>query len=74
MKFGWNNILLFLFSPLTALNLICEIWTSSIILDRPLGSRGLGLHFELASEGGGGGGLGCTTYLGLASGPIGSFS
>ena len=51
MRFGWNNILLFLFSVLTALNLICGIWASSIILDRPLGSHGPGLHFELASGG-----------------------
>ena len=55
MKFGWNNILLFIFSVLTVLNLICGIWTFSIILDRPLGSRGLGLHFELTLEGGGAG-------------------
>ena len=47
----WNNILLFLFSALTELNLICGIWASSIILDWPLGSRGPGLHFELASGG-----------------------
>ena len=52
----WNNILLFLFSALTVLNLICGIWAFSIILDRPLGSHGPGLHFELASGGGGGGG------------------
>ena len=52
MRFGGNNILLFLFSVLTALNLICGIWASSIIMDRPLGSRWLGLHFELASGGG----------------------
>ena len=51
MRFGWNNILLLLFSVLTALNLICGIWASSIILDRPLRSRGLGLHFELTLEG-----------------------
>ena len=44
----WNNILLFLFSVLTELNLICGIWAFSIIRDRPLGSRGPGLHFELA--------------------------
>ena len=49
----WNNILLFLFSVLTVLNLICGIWASSIILDRPLGSHGPGLHFELASGGSG---------------------
>ena len=47
----WNNILLFLFSALTELNLICGISAPSIILDRPLGSRGPGLHFELASRG-----------------------
>ena len=47
----WNNILLFLFSVLMELNLICGIWASSIILDRRLGSRGPGLHFELASGG-----------------------
>ena len=45
----WNNILLFLFSALTELNLICGIWAFSIIQDRPLGSCGPGLHFELAS-------------------------
>ena len=45
----WNNILLFLFSALTELNLICGIWAFSIIRDRPLGSSGPGLHFELAS-------------------------
>ena len=69
----WNNILLFLFSALTGLNLICGIWASSIILDRPLGSRGLGLHFELASGGPGEGGLGRTTSLGLASGLVSPF-
>ena len=47
----WNNILLFLFSVLTDLNLICEIWVFSIIRDRPMGSRGPVLHFELASGG-----------------------
>ena len=47
----WNNILLFLFSVLTELNLICGIWAFSIILDRPLGSHGPSLHFELASGG-----------------------
>ena len=47
----WNSILLFLFSALTVLNLICGIRASSIILDRPLGSRGPGLHFKLASGG-----------------------
>ena len=47
----WNNILLFLFSELMELNLICGIWAFSIIRDRPLGSHGPGLHFELASEG-----------------------
>ena len=47
----WNNILLFLFSALTELNLICGIWAFSIIQDRPLGSSGPGLHFELASGG-----------------------
>ena len=46
-------MLLFLFSVLTVLNLICRIWASSIILDRPLGSRGPGLHFELALGGSG---------------------
>ena len=51
MRFGWNNILLFLFSVLTALNLICGVRASSIILDRPWRSRGPGLHFELASGG-----------------------
>ena len=56
----WNNILLFLFSALTELNLICGIWASSIILDRPLGSRGPGLHFELAS-----GGPGAHHFFGL---------
>ena len=56
----WNNILLFLFSALTEFNLICGIWASSIILDRPLGSRGLGLHFELAS-----GGPGAHHFFGL---------
>ena len=69
----WNNILLFLFSALTELNLICGIWASSIILDRPLGSRGSGLHLELASGGSGEGGLGRTTSLGLASGPVSPF-
>ena len=49
----WNSILLFLFSALTVLNLICGIRASSIILDRPLGSRGPDLHFELASGGSG---------------------
>ena len=48
MRFGWNNILLFLFYVLMALNLICGIWASSIILDRPLGFRGPGLHFDLS--------------------------
>ena len=47
----WNNILLFLFSAFTVLNLIYGIRASSIILDRPLGSRGSGLHFGLASGG-----------------------
>ena len=47
----WNNILLFLFSALTELNLIYEIWAFSIIRDRPVGSRGPGLRFELASRG-----------------------
>ena len=47
----WNNILLFLFSALTVLNLICGIRAYSIILDRPLRSRGLSLHFGLASGG-----------------------
>ena len=47
----WNNILLFLFSALTKLNLICGIWAFSITRDRPLGSSGPGLHFELASGG-----------------------
>ena len=51
MRFGRNNILLFLFFVLTVLNLFCGIWASSIILDRPLGSRGPGLHFGLASGG-----------------------
>ena len=51
MRLDWNNILLLLFSVLTALNLICGIWASSIILDRHLGSFGLSLHFELASGG-----------------------
>ena len=46
-----NNILLFIFYALTELNLICGIWVFSIILDRPLGSWGPGLHFELASGG-----------------------
>ena len=56
----WNNILLFIFSALTVLNLICGIWASSIILDRPLGSRESGFHFELAS-----GGLGMHHFFGL---------
>ena len=47
----WNNILLFLFSALTELNLTCGIWAFSIIRDRPIGSHGPGLHFELASGG-----------------------
>ena len=47
----WNNILLFLFFALTELNLICGIWAFSIIRDRPMGSHGPSLHFELASEG-----------------------
>ena len=47
----WNNILLFLFFALKVLNLICGIRASSIILDRPFRSRGLGLHFGLASGG-----------------------
>ena len=53
MRFGWigDNILLFLFSALTELNLICGIWAFSIIRDRPLESHGPGLHFELASGG-----------------------
>ena len=49
MRFCWNNILLFLFSVLTALNLICGVRAFSIILDWPLRSRGPGLHFGLAS-------------------------
>ena len=61
----WNNILLFLFSALTELNLICGIWTFSIIRDRLLGSRGSSLHFELAS-----GGPRTHHSLGLASGPV----
>ena len=64
----WDNILLFLFSVLTELNLICGIWAFSIIRDRPLGSSEPGLHFELAP-----GGLGCTTSLGLASGSVSPF-
>ena len=64
----YDNILLFLFSALTELNLICGIWAFSIIRDRPLGSSGPGLHFESAS-----GGLGRTTSLGLASGPVSPF-
>ena len=44
----WNNILLFLFSALTELNLI---WAFSIIRDRHVGSRGPGLCFELTSGG-----------------------
>ena len=64
----WNNILLFLFSALTELNLIYRIWVFSIIRDRPLGSSGLGLHFELASDV-----LGRTTSLGLASEPVSPF-
>ena len=64
----WDDILLFLFSALTELNLICGIWAFSIIRDWPLGSSGPSLHFELAS-----GGLGCTTSLGLASGPVSPF-
>ena len=47
----WDNILLFLFSALTELNLICGIWAFSIIRDRPLGSSESSLHFELASGG-----------------------
>ena len=47
----WNDILLFLFSALTELNLICRIWAFSIIRDRPLGSSRSGLHFELALGG-----------------------
>ena len=47
----WNNILLFLFSALTELNLIYGIWTFSIIWDRPLGYRRPGLPFELTSGG-----------------------
>ena len=49
--YWWNNILLFLFSALMELNLIFRIWAFSIIRDRPLGSSGPGLHFELASGG-----------------------
>ena len=64
----WNNILLFLFSALTELNLICGIWAFSIIRDRPMGSRGPGLHFELAS-----GGPGMHQRLGLSSGPVSPF-
>ena len=44
-----NNILIFLFSAFTVLNLIYGIQASSIILDWPLGSRGPGFHFGLAS-------------------------
>ena len=47
----WNNILLFIFSALTELNMICGIWAFSIIRDWPLGSRGPDLHFGLASGG-----------------------
>ena len=47
----WNNILLFLFLHLTELNLICGIWALPIIRDRPLGSSGPDLHFELAPGG-----------------------
>ena len=64
----WDNILLFLFFVLTELNLICGIWVFSIIRDRPLGSSGPGLHFELAPRD-----LGRTTSLGLASGPMSPF-
>ena len=64
----WDNILLVIFSVLTELNLICGIWAFSIIRDRPLGSSWSGLHFELAP-----GGLGSTTSLGLASGPVSPF-
>ena len=46
----WNDILLFIFSTLTKLNLICRIRAFSI-RDRPLGSSRSGLHFELASGG-----------------------
>ena len=60
MRFSWNNILLFLFSVLTALNLIYGVRASSIILDRPLRSSGSGLHFGLAS-----GGLGTLHFSGL---------
>ena len=65
----WDNILLFLFSVLMELNLICGIWAFSIIRDQPLGSSGPGFHFELTP-----GGLGGTTSLGLASGPVSPFS
>ena len=61
-------MLLFLFFALTELNLICGIWAFSIIQDRPLGSRGPGLHFELAS-----GGPGTHHFFGLgewASKPV----
>ena len=64
----WNNILLFLFSALTELNLTCWIWAFSIIRDRPMGYRGPGLHFELAS-----GGPGTHHFFGLgewASKPV----
>ena len=64
----WDDILLFLFSALTKLNLICGIWAFSIIRDWPLGYSGSGLNFEPAS-----GGLGSTTSLGLASGPVSPF-
>ena len=64
----WDDILLFLFSTLMKLNLVWGIWAFSIICDRPLGSSGPGLHYEPAS-----GGLGRTTSLGLASGPVSPF-
>ena len=63
-----NNILLFLFSVLTVLNLICEIrppqsfWTG--LLDLAGRAFILGWHQR---------GLGRSTSLGLASGPVGPF-
>ena len=54
MRFGWIGGIIyyyFYFLHLTELNLICGIWALPIIRDRPLGSSGTGLHFELASGG-----------------------
>ena len=59
----WNNILLFLFTAFTELNLIYGIWAFSIIA---------GWAFILSWHLGGGG-LKRTTSLGLASGPVSPF-